>query len=153
MKKIYYLLIVVLVSLVSCVDLDGDLGPGVCANDVYFYNELDKDITLRIFDGRKVKKYKLKQNDSVYFTTVVYSNPPGMFIFPGGPAYDRTISSIDSVKVTYNKNVYTYYHLSFYIFSKEKYPLILCFIKKEDDKDIYRLYRLSLSYIIVFSKY
>ena len=110
MKKIYYLLIVVLVSLVSCVDLDGDLGPGVCENDVYFYNELDKDITLRIFDGRKVKKYKLKQNDPVYFTTVVYSNPPGMFIFPGKLAYDRTISSIDSVKVTYNKNVYTYYH-------------------------------------------
>ena len=110
MKKIYYLLIVVLVSLVSCVDLDGDLGPGMCENDVYFYNELDKDITLRIFDGRKVKKYKLKQNEPVYFTTVVYYNEPGLFVFPGGPAYDRTISSIDSVKVTYNKNVYTYYH-------------------------------------------
>lgn len=105
MKRIC-LLFLVLISLFSC----DKIRTTSYEKDVYFLNELDKDITLQIFKAGEEQSFNLQQNDSVYFTTVEFSVISGVKYvdFPGNIAYYAIISSIDSVKVIYN-DVYTYY--------------------------------------------
>ena len=105
MKQTYYLLILLLISLVSCEKQHIKH----YEMDLYFCNELEDNITLEIFKEGEVSKYELTQNDSIFWTTFHWSCDDRMT--PGVSetivAYERFLYSIDSVRVNYKK-IYTY---------------------------------------------
>lgn len=105
MKQTYYLLILLLMSLVSCENRHikhYDI-------DLYFYNELENDITLEIFKGGEVSKYELTQNDSVFWTTFHWYCDDRKIHVESETfvAYQEFLYPIDSVKMHYKK-IYTY---------------------------------------------
>lgn len=106
MKQKYYLLILLLISLVACEnrhDKHSEI-------DLYFYNELKDNITLEIFKEEGISKYELTPNDSIFWTTFHYSYNDRLPLVQS-VAYDAYLDflySIDSVKVHYNSKTYTH---------------------------------------------
>lgn len=107
MKQKYYLLILLLISLVACENRHikhKEL-------DLYFYSELEDNITLEIFKEGEMSTYELTPNDSVFWTTLSWSYDD-RFIMSQVPmefqAYQNYLYLIDSVNVYYNSTIYTY---------------------------------------------
>ena len=77
MKQTYYLLILLLISLVSCEKQHIKH----YEMDLYFCNELEDNITLEIFKEGEVSKYELTQNTSegTYHVVIYSRNNVGVF--------------------------------------------------------------------------
>ena len=107
MKQTYYLLILLLISLVSCENRHIKH----YERDLYFYNELEDHITLKIFKEGEASKYELTQNDSIFWTTIHWSADDryNMFEIPiENQVYASFLYLIDSVSIHYNSNIYIY---------------------------------------------
>lgn len=106
MKKIYYLLILVLVSLVSCdnVTVTKD------AVDVYCYNTLDKTIKIEAFNNEGMLSCEIAPNDSAFFTTIEFTSEEDVIygIYPGELAYMNFLMGINKVSFYYGSEKYTY---------------------------------------------
>lgn len=127
MKRIYYLLFALILFIF-----------GSCENeyyqnhtkDLYFYNELEENINLEIFDDSKISKFELKPNDSVFWTTFTWSSAErkdnvAYVQAPIDAAYENFLYPIDSIKVHYNSKIYTYYNND-YIENSDIVRLLRC---------------------------
>ena len=65
MKSIYYLLTIILLLFVSCEKHIDTI------ENLYFCNNFDKDITIKLFNNSEILKYQLKPNDTIYWNTIV----------------------------------------------------------------------------------
>lgn len=110
MKRIYYLLILGLVLFIGCDKISHNKEEHTYVHDIYFYNELDRNLNLEIFKNKEKINFKLTPNDSVYFGTFSYSMEPNVKyqIFPGHIAYENFLYDIDTLNVLYNSKKYTY---------------------------------------------
>lgn len=106
MKKIIYLLIVVLVSLVSC-DKVKKTNHTV---DVYLYNHLDKTIKIDVFSNEDMFSCEVTPNDTAFFKTINFSieeNYP-YTIYPGELDYNNFLYRITKVNFHYGSEKYVY---------------------------------------------
>ena len=82
------------------------------AVDVYFDNRLDDEVDLEVFVGGVLSEFTLMPKDTVYFTTIEWSettgDKTGEALNTGVEAYWEFVSSIDSVNVFYNEKKYAY---------------------------------------------
>ena len=110
MKKIYYLLILVLVSLVSCENVKNTDNETNYAEDVYLINQLNATFDIEVFIGDKLSKFTLIPLEATYFTTIEYTLYEGDKTneFPGAVAYRSFLNSIDSVNVFYYNKKFVY---------------------------------------------
>lgn len=106
MKKIFYLLVVVLVSLVSC----DEVKQTNHEVDIYFYNDLDKTIKIETFNEKGMISCEVAPNDSVFFTTLKFSIEEDYpyTIYPGELAYDNFVLRINKVNFYYGAEKYVY---------------------------------------------
>ena len=105
MKKIYYLLILVLVSLVACdkVEITNE------TVDVYLHNHLDKTIKIELFNEVGMLTCEVAPNDTAFFTTIEFSIGKNAHqIYPGEIAYRNFVSRINRVNFYYGSEKYTY---------------------------------------------
>lgn len=112
MKRTFFIITLLSLILVSCEKKQVEEHN----KDLYFYNELELNINLEIFDSTKVSNFELSPNDSVFFTTLSWistANNDKNITYIQSPVdvvYQDFLCSIDSVKVHYNAKTYTYYH-------------------------------------------
>ena len=106
MKKVYYLLILVLVSLVSC----DNVKITKHAADIYLYNHLDETIKIEVFNADGMLSCEVAPNDTAFFTTLEFTTEEGVcyLIYPGDLAYDDFIFGINRVTLYYGSEKYTY---------------------------------------------
>ena len=107
MKKIIYLLIVVLISLVSC-DNSKKITNHIV--DVYLYNHLDKTIQIETFNGDGILSCEVAPNDSVFFTTIKFSVDEDFAytVYPGELTYNNFLMGINKVNFHYGSEKYVY---------------------------------------------
>ena len=122
MRRIFFIITLLSLILVSC--------EKTYNNDVYFYNDLDKNITLEVFKNEVKTNFELTPNDSIYFDSFRFSmNRHAKYIqFPGFAAYQSFVyDNIDSVNVLYNSKKYTYhqYDSIFGLFYPDSYWTII----------------------------
>ncbi len=106
MKKIFYLLIVVLVSLVSC----DNVKETKHSEDVYLYNHLDKTIKIDVFSNEEMISCEVAPNDTAFFKTINFSieEDVAYLIYPGELAYDNFVDRITKVNFHYGSEKYVY---------------------------------------------
>ena len=106
MKKIYYLLILVLVTLVSCDNVEVK----EYAEDIYLYNYLDKTIKIEVFNADGMLSCEVAPNDTAFFTTIDFTSEEDVIyeVYPGELAYTNFILGINRVTLYYGSEKYTY---------------------------------------------
>lgn len=101
MKKLYYLIIFVGVLFISCSrEID------TTTEHLYLCNTLKENITLTLFKGEEVFEYEIRPNDTIYFSTINYSENRSIYIQDS--VHDKYFSSFDSATVVYNSHLYTF---------------------------------------------
>lgn len=106
MKKIHYLFILLLISLVSC---DNHKITKHTA-DVYLYNHLTKTIKIDVFNNEGMISCEVSPNDSVLFRTFEYTIEEGVIygVYPGELTYNSFVYGVNKVILYYGENKYTY---------------------------------------------
>lgn len=106
MKKIYYLLILVLVSLVSCENVKNTEH----AEDIYLLNYLDKTIKIEVFNADGMLSCEVAPNDTAFFTTIEFTSEEDVIyeVYPGELAYNNFVLGINRITLYYGSEKYTY---------------------------------------------
>ena len=106
MKKLYYLLALVLITLASCENHKITEHTA----DVYLYNQLDKTVKIDIFNGEGMSTCEVAPNDSTLLQTIKFTIEEGVNygIYPGESAYNSFVYGVNKVIVYYGSNKYTY---------------------------------------------
>ena len=106
MKKVYYLLILVLVSLVSC----DNVKITKHAADIYLYNHLDETIKIEVFNADGMLSCEVAPNDTAFFTTIDFTSEEDVIyeVYPGELAYNNFVLGINRVTLYYGTEKYTY---------------------------------------------
>ena len=100
MKKLYFYLLALLLA--SCSK------ETTYTEHLYLCSELEENITLTLFKNGEVFEYAIKPNDTLYFTTIDYSETRAVAPEPGESKLDKYLNSFDSATIAYNSQFYTF---------------------------------------------